>query len=651
MSIYLPYALSVDGGYKLNDKIKMKFEDNTEITFTIKGFTEDVFFSSVDTAIVGAYLPRETYEKVKDQLGDKYKTTVVFANLKEKNKNVETGIRKLINADSAVLQIDYTKGFFSFDLSTIRSSRTMIATIVAVMMVAFAVIIALVCMLVVRFRIGNSIEDDMIKIGSLKAMGYISRQIILSVALQFSIIALAGSIIGIALSYLSTPLLSDVFAHQSGLLWVQGFDPAISCISLISILLVVVIVSFITAGRINHLSPIVALRGGITTHSFRKNYFPLHKSKGSLSVVLAFKSMFQNMKQTVMIAVILVAVSFAGTFAVVIFYNTVIDTRTFAETPGVEISNVIAMLNPAVDNTELVKKIDHLKDVRKVQYIDQTTLKINNNASIAYVMDDFSQKETNTIYKGRYPLHSNEVAISGHFATMLHKKIGDSVTLGIGDKQDDYLITGLTQGTSMGGLNVSLRMDGILRINPAFKQQSLQIYLKRGVKSKDFIKNLENLYDKSILSTMNVDKQLQQGMGLYTSVVSKVGILILVITILVVILVLYFIINSSVIRKKRELGIQKAIGYTTFQLMNQLSLGFLPPVISGVILGSVIGITQTNSIMSLAEQSMGVMKANYIITPLWIAMFGVVLVIVSYLTSLLITYRIRKISAYALVTE
>lgn len=55
--------------------------------------------------------------------------------------------------------------------------------------------------------------------------------------------------------------------------------------------------------------------------------------------------------------------------------------------------------------------------------------------------------------------------------------------------------------------------------------------------------------------------------------------------------------------------------------------------------------------MSVAQRAMGITKANFIITPVWIALFGVAIVIVSYITSMLITYRIRKISAYALISE
>lgn len=651
MSIYLPYVFSIDGGYKLNDKFEVTFKD-TVVTFTIKGFTDDIFFSSLDTGSLGVYLPHDTYEELNKKLGGKYNAELIYANLDKKDKEVETGIRELIKKDSSNFSLaDITSSLFSLDLSLVRMSRTMMASMISVMAIAFAAVIAIVCLIVVRFRINNSIEDDMTKIGSLKAIGYTSRQIISSVVMQYSLIALIGSIAGIWLSYLTTPALSGVFAHQSGLMWVQGFDGTISSIAVCLVLLVVLLISFIAAGRIHKLSPIVALRGGIITHSFRKNHMPLDRSKGSLPVVLAVKSMLQNLRQSFMLFVILVAVSFASTFAVVMFYNTTVDTKTFEETPGEEISNAVAVLNPNNDNTRLIENIRNMENVRKVQYIDEAAAKVDTADAISYVMDDYSQKETNTVYEGRYPLHSNEVALAGHLASMLQKKIGDNVTIKIGDKQAEFIITGLSQGSAMGGMNVSLRHDGIIKLNPNFKQQSLQIYLNKGVKADEFINRLKDSYGDSIITTVDMDKSMEQGMGIYTSTVSKVGIGILVITISVVILVLLLVINSSVIRKKRELGIQKAIGFTTLQLMNQLSLAFMPPIILGVFIGSVLGITQTNPMMSVAQRAMGIMKANYIITPGWIALFGAGIVIVSYITSMLITYRIRKISAYELVSE
>ena len=85
--------------------------------------------------------------------------------------------------------------------------------------------------------------------------------------------------------------------------------------------------------------------------------------------------------------------------------------------------------------------------------------------------------------------------------------------------------------------------------------------------------------------------------------------------------------------------------------MNQMLIGFLVPVILGVCIGSILGATLTNVIMTAAQRGMGIMKAGFIVTPVSITLFGIAIIILSYAVSMLITYRIRKISAYALVSE
>lgn len=652
-SVYLPYIMNVDGGYKLGDTLKIKVKD-TELSYKVKGFTEDTFFSSLDTGTMGLYLPHEAFKATSDKLGSDYDTKVVFANVTNKNNKLDSEITDIIKSEvpansSGEKNLDYSVQ--SIDMALIRMSRTLMANMISAMMVAFAVIIAIVCLAVVKFQIGNSIEEDIKKIGSLKAIGYTSRQIISSVVLQFLIIAFFGSVLGILASYLSTPLLSSVFVHQSGLNWQQGFDPVISGIVLLSLLLVVLLVSLLPTRRIHIINPIAALRGGIVTHNFRKNHAPFEKTKGNISFAFALKSILQNKKQSIMIALVLTFVSFASAFSVSMFYNTTVDTTTFAQTPGTEISNAAIGFKPGMDRSDVLEEIKGRKGVRKAQFIDSPSIVVNDKSVMSYVMDDFSQKETISIYEGRYPRHSNEIALAGTLASKLEKSIGDTVTVKANGNSADFVVTGLTQGANMGGLNASLRTDGMLKLNPDYQHDVLFIYLNDGVKSEQFIKDLKPKYENEAAMIVDMDKEFEQGMGIYTSIVSKVGVTILVISIAVVLLVLYFIINSSVIRKRRELGIQKAIGFTTLQLMNQISLGFLPSVTIGVVVGTLLGMTLTNPIMTVVMHSMNIMKANFIITPGWDALVGFIIIAVSYLTAMLTTFKIRKISAYALVSE
>lgn len=661
MSVYVPDIFKAVSGYDLNDKIELKYTDvetdeEKTLSFTVKGYTEDIFFSSTDTGCMGFYLPEDTYQKVEDILNNPmYRAHVVFTDLDDVNNTsvIESGIREILKLNSASLMAgDMSSMLVVIDLELIEMSRCMMASMVSAMMVVFAVIIVIVCLLVVRFRIVNSIEEDVMKIGSLKSIGYTSRQIILSMLLQFLLIASVGSLAGIALSYPVLPTISTVFEQQSGLKWEQGFDGVISLSAFFMLLLIVAIATLIAARRVRKLNPINALRGETTVHKYKKNHLQLEKATGRLPVLLAFKSVLQSMKHNIMITVILISVTFVGAFGVIMYYNTAIDTKAFAEVPGFEICNAIAVLNPEKDQTEAVKTIENMDTVWKVQYLDEVKVKVEGSEASAYVMEDYSKRETMLVYEGRYPDAKNEITLAGVLAERLHKTINDTVIVSFGDQEEVFKVVGLSNGSSMGGLNTSILAEDFIRLNPDYKQQSLYIYLDKGTDAAVFIESLKSQFDKELLlGAANFDKEMADGMASYQNIVAAMGLAMLIITLLIVALVLYFVISSSVIRKKRELGIQKAIGFTTFQLMNELSISFTVPIILGSVIGSLLGAFYTNPLMSATMKGMGIMKAGFIVDPYWIIAFGAATIVFSYLLSMLVTWRIRKISAYALVTE
>lgn len=661
MSVYIPDIFKAVGGYRLNDTIKLTVTDQETkaektLSFTVKGYIEDIFFSAADTGFMGFYLPADTYQTVANMLDDPgHSVQVTFANFDHMDhaKKAESEIRELLQLDSPSLLVsDSSSLFVVLDLELIEMARCMMASMVSVMMVVFSFVIAGVCLLVVRFRIVNSIEEDALKIGSLKAAGYTGRQIMLSVILQFSLIAGAGSAVGIFLSYPALPAVSAIFEKQSGLKWEQGPDMAVSASALFILLFVVSVVAWAAARRIGALCPISALRGETSARKYKRNRLPLEKAVGRLPVWLAIKSVAQSAKQSVMIGIILAATTFAGAYGVIMFYNTTVDTKAFAEVPGMEVCNAVAVLHPEKDQAASVETISQMPAVRKVLFLDEVKIKVDGEEASAYVMESYAQKESQMVYEGRYPENQGEIALAGILAESLHKTVGENVTVCFGSREDVFKIVGLSNGASMGGRNTSMLLSDFTRLNPVFKRQTLYIYLDKGTNAAAFIVELENKLNKDrLLGIVNFDEKMAEGMASYQSVVTAMGLTMLFITLLVTALVLYFVISSTVIRKKRELGIQKAIGFTTVQLMHQLSISFGVPVLLGTAAGSFLSARYTNPLMSVVMKGMGVMRARFIIPSLWVFSFGLFVVVFAYLLSLLTTWRIRKISAYALVTE
>lgn len=661
LSVYVPDIFKAVGGYDLNDKITVNYTEknsNTKkkLVLTVKGYTEDVFFSSTDTGMVSFYVPPATYDKISKLLEKENSgVNLIFTKLDKVSNisKVESSLRDLLKLDSSSLMAgDSSKMLVALDIDLIDMSRSMMASMIAVMMVVFAGIIVCVCLLVVRFRIINTLEDDVFKIGSLKSIGYTNRQIMCSILLQFLAISGIGTIMGIALSYPLLPYVSAILEQQSGLKWSQGFDAAISAITLFALVLVVTLVTIIAARRVRKLTPVSALRGETYAKKYNKNHLVFEKAKGNISILLAFKAIIQNMKQNIMIMVILIAVTFAGAYGVIMYYNTSFDTTAFAEVPGMEITNAIIGLNPAKDHKEAEEIIKNMKNVDHIQYLDESKVKVNGIDAACNIMDDYKHRNTNLDYEGHYPYKKGEIAIAGILAERINKGVGDTITIQFGDNSKKYKIVGLTNGSSMGGINMCMLKSDFVELNPDFKQQLLYIYLKDGTNAAKFIKDAQKELPKDIVTGYtNFDKELKQGMASYQNIVAIMGVTMFMITIFIITLVLYFVISSLIIRQKRDIGIQKAIGFTTIQLMNQISLSFIIPIAIGTIIGCVLGGVYTNPLMSVTMRGVGIMKANFIIDKFSVITFSAAILVFSYLLSLLITWRIRKISAYALVTE
>jgi len=136
-----------------------------------------------------------------------------------------------------------------------------------------------------------------------------------------------------------------------------------------------------------------------------------------------------------------------------------------------------------------------------------------------------------------------------------------------------------------------------------------------------------------------------------SGIFSAVAAGIIAVTAFVVVLVLYMVIKTTILQTKRELGIQKAVGFTTFQLMNQIALNMTPKILLGVIAGAFAGYFGLNPIMLALMSGMGIVKAKLPVPLTETIMICLVLVAFAYCVSMLIARRIRKISAYSLVME
>ena len=100
-----------------------------------------------------------------------------------------------------------------------------------------------------------------------------------------------------------------------------------------------------------------------------------------------------------------------------------------------------------------------------------------------------------------------------------------------------------------------------------------------------------------------------------------------------------------------NLGILKAVGYTTRQLRLQTLWSLMPVVGIGVMIGAILSYLTMNNVIIILFRVLGVMKLGFLIPIPMVIITAIVMMIISFLIAFGLCGRIRKISAYELISE
>ncbi|SEN93542.1 putative ABC transport system permease protein [Amphibacillus marinus] len=646
--IFVPYSFNTDGGYQLGDDFTITFQAK-QYNYRIAGFFETTMMGMNNNGVMKVMLPEAGYQLLSDQIDSDAKGMII--SVLNKDKSTASQLKEdFIGYVERFQSVEATPSLMTLDIIEVKEVSTLTVNIIATILVAFAVIIVLVALIVIKFSISNNIEDGIVNIGVLKAVGYTSRQIISSILLQFMLITLCSGVVGIALSYALMPIIGGIIATLTGLLWVQTIALTVNMVSVFLVALCVAVVTIVSTFRIRRISPVHALRGGIQTHNFRKNHLPLATAKGSLHLLLALKSMLTSSKQNVMITLIVAALTFATVFSGVLYYNIASDKTAFINLFGTEPANVYIAVQPEANTHELITNIEQMNHVSKVNIFDLINTKIDGQNVYTNVTDHYNNLENDVVYQGRQPKHDNELSISWVVSKKINKGIGDAVEVEYGAETASYLVTGLSQSIGNLGQISSMTLDGIQHLQSNYQGTTLYVYLA-GISNKEFMSEIQKQYGDAIIETLDIDENIESQTGMYTAAVFAVMVMVLIITVIVVVMILYLVIKTLIIKRKKEFGILKAIGYSTFQLMNQIAMSYLPIIMIGVTAGGGLGYFFTNPMLSLLLSAAGVKRLSFAIHIPSIIFLCLSIFVLAYLVSMLIARQIKQISAYDLIIE
>ncbi len=640
-AIYLPLYVASFGEFEVGDNIVYKIGDKSH-TFYVSGVLEEMQYGNYGKGLMGAYLSGEAYQKLSEEQEENL--VIEYSLLTDKNSDIEQIKKEIGNVldEQEIVMLS-----MSDSIST-KDTRTMVCNLLILILTAFACVILLVSVFLCKFRISNSMDEEIVNMGVLKAMGYTGNMIIGSIVIPYVMVTIVTAMIGVWCSYAVLPTLSNVLTLQSGFSFALVFDgKSLLCVELL-LTSVVLLFTYRAARRIRRIQPISAMRGTGEERKVKKNYFPLETTKGKTQILLVLKQMFASGKQNVLLFFVSFVLAVLVAFASILFYNVIVKPDNFMSTLSEEMPE--AIIYPKENAQEfLTDTLEKDKRVKSVLQYSVVNIEIEEEAVTTFVCVDFSKVSNDLCYLGENPKAQNEIALGSVFEE--NYKLGDSIELKNGNTVYSYKITGFVQSVNYQGNVCELTVAGYENFCGGESSPSLYVYLEDGNDTEAFLKEYSTKLADSITNTVNYEKIAKTSQDMFSGITAMIILAIFVLTMLIVLFILYIVIKSLLVQRKQELGIYKAIGYSNWQLMIQLAGSFLPISVVAILLSSLLGIVYMPYINQFIFHTVGAMKNNMEVSVPFLMVFAVLQIVINFVISIVLSMPIKKISAYSLLKE
>lgn len=681
--------LSVDTGDTLTAMIGKK-----EYSYTVAGFYDSGIWVSGTKAVVS----EDDLEILLDQLG---RAEVIGFNTVDGTDN--KALLKDFTAYAKDISVnDITASLVCSAYENILETNKVNMSLLSIIIMIMAGVIVLAVLVMIRFRIVSDINEQLVSIGVLEAIGYTSGEITLSYIFEYVLIAACGVIISIVPSVLMTGFLMKNAAstiHYGG-----EISTAVLPIVLVAvgILIFVALIAMTKARSVRKYPPVLAFRKGIQAHHFKKTYLPLEKTRGNVHVRLAMKGFLQNVRQSFGLTVCIIAATIMVVISFMIgsFFSD--EDKIVNGVCGHELSDIRIETAGGVDHESFREELQGLEGVKKVLMVGgdiAVTYPDENEQTSLEVYKDYSETESLSVTEGRFPIHDNEVVVTLQVKKRVGLSEGDTVRIEYGKVVRDYIVTGFVNSAIEPNTSY-MTETGFKRIYPSYTSNTFDIYLKEDVDKEAFRKVLNERYgenvadiadgvaggdsleerikkaaeirmakfmkeegisymeyavkvgDKVISGSTSIMKiksityisdEYKDAAESITSSFSVVSIALMIASAIVVTIILSILMASTIRKQYRELGVMKGLGYTSRELKFQMAFRIFPPTLFAVIVGSIISVLLLGVFESFVAR-ITVSLAGLLITDLIILLF-------CFASAYIAARKIRKISVYELMTE
>ncbi len=588
--VYVANKFESQGGIKVGDTLKLKL-GNVEKELKVAGKFYD---AGMGSALMGNGRMILNDEDAKPFVDEAEKKGVSGKFYFISTDSADDIINTLNESDLSFAfcgKKDFIKSSYIFDM------------VVALLLLVVSAILIIVALIVLRFTISFTISSEFREIGVMKAIGLGNLKIRSQYLVKYLAISVVGAIIGTALSFPFGSLLTDI--SSSSVMVESDGNVITNILCAIAVIAVIMLFAFICTRKANKLSPVDAIRNGQTGERFRrKGFLHLSKSRLGATTFMAANDVMSAPKRFLIIIVV-----FALTILPIQFLDICADTlnnKEMLSTLGCVPSDVAFNDNEqsyqnTVNGSGRQMLIDKYKKMEQTLADNGMPARVFQEEFIS-CKQEFGGKTTKVLAlqgvnnkasehkytKGSAPQSKDEVAIQPNTANDLGgAEIGDTITVTVGDKKYDLIISGFYEAMTNMGQGIRFHED--LDINYNFSNGSFSGQIKftddpSNKEIDDRIEKIKDLFPE--LTDIKTGAAQAQDITSVGPVFDTMKFFFLILSATIVIMVAVLMERSMVIKETSEIATMKAIGFKDNKIIKLHTKRFIiTAVISAVISG------------------------------------------------------------------
>ncbi|MBR4760748.1 MAG: ABC transporter permease [Lachnospiraceae bacterium] len=660
--ILLP--LHMQGAYSIGDTMNVKIGDH-KYDLHVADYVADAYFcSTVNLTDYYVFLSDEMMEQMKidepelaaayimnkgvmdeSYLNKDFTTSDLEKNITDRYKDL---LKPYADQHPDRTYTDYR----SVNWQMMRGGSQFVPMLVMAIILLFAVIIIAIAIVIISFSIQNFIQRNMKNTGILEASGYTIRQLRGALTFQIVSVSLLGSLAGTAVAIATFSWFGTIITMAMGLAWNQGRNILAAVLTVIVPVAVIYLVSRLTSFSYKKISVLDALRGGINAHNFKRNLFSFEKTPLPIPAVISLKETFGGLGRNLVMVFIMAIITTSVLIGFGMYQNFGSDPDNIIRLFGFE--NASAIVYSSEDIAEDLRDLSEVDNVLTLRGLDLSVKSTEKEQMIYTVtMDDMENTTNLTLLDGRMAKHDNEILMTCAAADDLGVATGDVVSIEYAGKSAAYLITGTFQRMDRMGRMIYMNFDGAERIMPESPVQEYWIVAKEGTTFDSLekkIKEIEKKYDTTF-SIVDSARQMEGTLGIVCTSMKLLCVSIALITVLIVIFVESLVIRARIVKQWRSMGISKALGMTSGQLIAQIQMSNMPAILTGMLIGIVSSPTLGAWMCKIIFSLFGIKKVVFAISPIWMTISAIGIVAVALLSAGICGLRVKSLKPVEMITE